>query len=219
MPVRVPEAVKVSLEPYAEGELRHIKQTSHNRFRYMLRKRPCKEGFLAFGAPQRFVAEGPLGQMKVAIHSFIDVQLPAPDSAMAAVTVMPKCGGKTKLGRTMMGTTRSYIDSAVRGVSLGFRKELELHGVGYRARIEDRPEGGQNLVLRVGFSHEIVHPIPPDVSIAVPNQTSIVVLGPSKMRVGTVAGQIRNYRKPDPYKGKGVRYAGQVLKLKPGKRK
>eukprot|EP00316_Scyphosphaera_apsteinii_P012832 CAMPEP_0119342776 /NCGR_PEP_ID=MMETSP1333-20130426/105411_1 /TAXON_ID=418940 /ORGANISM="Scyphosphaera apsteinii, Strain RCC1455" /LENGTH=223 /DNA_ID=CAMNT_0007355063 /DNA_START=44 /DNA_END=715 /DNA_ORIENTATION=+ len=217
MPIKIPESVKVALEPYAPGELHPIKQPSKWRLKRMLKSRPCKESFQAFGSgPSRAIVEGPLGHLRVAVHSICKVEQDG-DS----LKISSECGGESKLGRTMWGTTRGYIDNAVKGVSQGFRKELELHGVGFRARLETRDDGKVDglLVLRLGFANEIMFPVPDGVTLTVATATNIVVFGAHKQQVGEVASAIRRFRKPDAYKGKGIRYVGEVLKLKPGKRR
>ena len=214
VPVKLPEGVKVTIEPYAEGSLRPIKPPSDYRLKQMMKRRPDKDSFQAFGQPHRAVIEGPLGTMRVPIHSFINVER-ADD---ATLTVTSKCGGQTKLGKTMWGTTQSYLASAVRGVSQGYRKDLELHGVGFRARMENIDEK-ETLVLRLGFTNELPVPVPYGVKISCPTQTSVTVFGHIKGQVGNLAAKIRGLRKPDAYKGKGIRYLGEEVKLKPGKRR
>jgi len=212
--VMLPEGVKVAIEPYAEGYLRPIKAPTAYRLKQMMKRRPDKDSFQAFGQPQRAVVEGPLGRMHVPIHSFISVERPDEGT----LVVSSKCGGQTKLGKTMWGTTQSYLASAVRGVSQGYRKDLELHGVGFRARMEKIDET-ETLVLRLGFTNELHVPVPHGVQITCPSQTTVTVFGHIKGQVGNLAAKIRRLRKPDAYKGKGVRYLGEVIKLKPGKRR
>lgn len=132
VPIKIPESVKVSIEPFAEGRLHPIKHQTPWRLKMMLKRRPDRESFQAFGTPHEAIVEGPLGRMNVPIHGFISVE--RPDSS--TMLVKAKCGGQTKLGKTMWGTTRSNLANAVRGVSQGYRKDLELHGVGFRARLE-----------------------------------------------------------------------------------
>lgn len=102
----------------------------------------------------------------------------------------------------------------VAGVSKGFTKNLEIEGVGYRAAVQ-----GKNLVLQLGFSHEIAFPIPDDVKISTEKPTSVTITGPDKQRVGQVAAVIRAYRKPEPYKGKGIHYDNETVRRKEGKKK
>ena len=116
--------------------------------------------------------------------------------------------------RALWGTTRAQIQSIVKGVSEGFTKDMELVGVGYKARVE-----GKNLVLSLGFSHDVVFPAPEGVKITCESPTQIKIFGADKQLVGQVAAELRKYRKPEPYKGKGVKYAGEAVRRKEGKKK
>jgi large subunit ribosomal protein L6 len=214
VPVVLPEGVRVTIEPYAEGYLRPIKPPTAYRLKQMMKRRPDKDSFQAFGQPHRAVVEGPLGRVQVPIHSFINVERPKEGTML----ISSKCGGQTKLGKTMWGTTQSYLASAVQGVSQGYKKELELNGVGFRARMETIEER-ETLVLRLGFTNELHVPVPFGVQISCPSQTSVTVFGHIKGQVGNLAAKIRRLRKPDAYKGKGIRYLGEEVKLKPGKRR
>lgn len=212
--VKLPEAVKVIIEPYPEGELHPIKKPSLYRLKQMMKRRPDSDSFQAFGAPMRAIVEGPLGRVRVPIHSFVSVERPDAETLFVAA----KCGGQTKLGKTMWGTTRSNLNNAVRGVSQGFRKDLEIQGVGFRARME-KVNDVDTLIMRLGFTNELHVPVPFGTQISCPTLTTIAVFGHIKGQVGNLAAQIRRLRKPDAYKGKGVRYANEVIKLKPGKRR
>uniref|UniRef100_A0A7S4ESP9 Large ribosomal subunit protein uL6 alpha-beta domain-containing protein n=1 Tax=Chrysotila carterae TaxID=13221 RepID=A0A7S4ESP9_CHRCT len=214
MPIPVPSSVNISIEPYAAEELTPIKIPSEYRKKQMMKRRPNWETFWAFGHPKRATIEGPLGKLTVPVHSFCDVEL---DPKVVKVSV--QCGGRTKLGKTMWGTTRSMIANAVAGVSQGFVKEMELHGVGFRARLEKDELGAEVLIMRLGYSHECKYTVPDGITVLVPTQTTVVVYGANKKQVGNVAASIRRFHEPDPYKGKGVRYVGEVLRLKPGKRR
>jgi len=114
--------------------------------------------------------------------------------------------------RALHGLTRSLINNMIIGVKTGYEKKLELHGVGYVASLE-----GNILKLRVGFHNEIHKKVPEGVDVTVPTQTSIIVKGPDKQKVGQFAAEVRAVRKPEPYKGKGIRYVGEYVKIKPGK--
>ena len=116
--------------------------------------------------------------------------------------------------RKMWGTFRSLAGNIVEGVSAGFKKELEVNGVGYRAQVQ-----GKNLVLQLGYSHEIRHPIPEGITIACETQSEIAISGADKQLVGSVAAKIRSYRPPEPYKGKGVKYKDEQILRKEGKKK
>lgn len=128
------------------------------------------------------------------------------------LTVKPRNTGSR--ARAMWGTTRSVIENMVKGVSEGFTKTLEIQGVGYKAQAQ-----GKNLVLSLGFSHDITYPIPEGIEIKTPQPTQIEITGSDKQKVGQIASEIRSYRPPEPYKGKGVRYAGEYILRKEGKKK
>ncbi|HEX9771419.1 MAG TPA: 50S ribosomal protein L6 [Kiloniellales bacterium] len=120
----------------------------------------------------------------------------------------------SKAARAMWGTTRSLLQSLVTGVSKGFTRELEISGVGYRAAVQ-----GGRLNLQLGYSHDINYPIPKGITITCEKPTSISVSGASKQRVGQVAAEIRAFRPPEPYKGKGIKYLEEVIRRKEGKKK
>ena len=120
----------------------------------------------------------------------------------------------TKRARMMWGTYRSLADSLVRGVSEGFTRNLEINGVGYRAAVE-----GKVLKLQLGYSHDVNYPIPEDVQIRCERPTAVAITGIDKQRVGQVAAEIRAFRKPEPYKGKGIKYAEETVFRKEGKKK
>lgn len=120
----------------------------------------------------------------------------------------------SKHAAAMSGTVRALVANMVKGVSEGFEKKLQLIGVGYRAQAQ-----GNTLNLSLGFSHPVVHTMPEGVSVATPSQTEIVLTGADKQVVGQVAAEIRGYRPPEPYKGKGVRYVGEVVVMKEAKKK
>ena len=122
---------------------------------------------------------------------------------------------QSQQARALWGTTRAQINSIVKGVSEGFTKQLELIGVGYKARLE----GSNKLVLSLGFSHEVVFMAPEGIKITCVSPTQLTVFGANKQLVGQVADKIREYRKPEPYKGKGVRYTDEYVRRKEGKKK
>ena len=122
--------------------------------------------------------------------------------------------GDSKRARAMWGTYRSLVANAVEGVTKGFERRLEITGVGYRAALQ-----GKNLQVQLGYSHDIVYPIPEGITIAVPRPTEIVVTGIDGQKVGHVAAEIRAFRKPEPYKGKGVKYSNEYIFRKEGKKK
>jgi large subunit ribosomal protein L6 len=114
----------------------------------------------------------------------------------------------------MWGTSRTVVNNLIIGVSDGFEKKLEINGVGYRAAIQ-----GKELVLQLGFSHDVNYPIPEGIEIKCADQTHVSISGADKQRVGQVAAEIRSYRKPEPYKGKGIKYEGEYILRKEGKKK
>ncbi len=128
------------------------------------------------------------------------------------VVVSPK--GETKQARALWGTTRANINTLIKGVNEGFTKELELVGVGYKARVE-----GTKLILSLGFSHDVTIETPKGLKITCASPTQISVFGADKQLVGQTASEIRAWRKPEPYKGKGVKYAGEYIRRKEGKKK
>ena len=120
----------------------------------------------------------------------------------------------TKEARAMWGMSRTLVANLVAGVTEGFSKKLEITGVGYRAAVQ-----GSDLQLQLGYSHDIAYPIPQGIQIACPKPTEIVVTGIDKQQVGQVAAEIRQFRPPEPYKGKGIKYAGEYILRKEGKKK
>ncbi len=122
---------------------------------------------------------------------------------------------ESQQARALWGTTRAQINSIVKGVSEGFTKQLELIGVGYKARME----GSKKLVLSLGFSHDVIYEAPEGIKITCVSPTQLTIFGANKQLVGQVADKIREYRKPEPYKGKGVRYTNEYVRRKEGKKK
>ena len=120
----------------------------------------------------------------------------------------------TKRARQMWGMSRTKVQNLIDGVSEGYKKELEISGVGYRAQMQ-----GNKLVLQLGFSHDVEYPLPDGIKITCPEQTQVVIEGIDKQLVGQVAAEIRAYRPPEPYKGKGIKYAGEYILRKEGKKK
>jgi large subunit ribosomal protein L6 len=153
-------------------------------------------------------AKGKLGELSLPIVSdVVDVEV-----AGNEVKVSPK--GDDRRARTMWGTTRSLINGMCIGVSTGFSKSMEITGTGYRAAMQ-----GSDLVLNLGYSHEIRYPVPAGIKITVERPTAIKVEGADKQRVGQVAAEIRGFRGPEPYKGKGIRYDNETILRKEGKKK
>ncbi len=154
-------------------------------------------------------AKGKLGELS---YAFDDSHV-ATKLEDNKVVVTPLSESKT--ARTLWGTTRARINTLVKGVSEGFKKEMELVGVGYKARVE----GSSKLVLSLGFSHDVIFNAPQGISITCASPTQITVSGADKQLVGQVAAEIRKYRSPEPYKGKGVKYVGEHIRRKEGKKK
>jgi len=156
---------------------------------------------------QTLTAKGRLGTLSLVVSNEVDASI-----ADGIVTIAPK--GETKRSRAMWGTTRALVNNMVTGVSIGFSVNLEITGVGYRAQVQ-----GDTLNLQLGYSHEIAFPIPEDVRISCERPTVITVSGADRQRVGQVAADIRAFRPPEPYKGKGIRYATETVRRKEGKKK
>ena len=151
--------------------------------------------------------KGPKGAMQVMLHDDVTVTMDK-----ASVKLEPR--GESKRARSMWGTSRTLVANLVAGVTKGFEERLEITGVGYRAAVQ-----GKQLNLQLGFSHDVNFPIPEGIAIATPKPTEIVVAGMDKQKVGQVAAEIRGFRPPEPYKGKGVKYAGEYIFRKEGKKK
>ncbi len=152
-------------------------------------------------------ARGKLGQLSVELTDDVETTV-----AEGRVTVTPR--SKERRAQMMWGTTRALVASAVKGVSVGYSKTLEITGTGYRAAVS-----GRTLELNLGFSHPVNYPIPEGITITTPRPTSVTVAGADKQQVGQVALDIRRYRQPEPYKGKGIRYDDEQIRRKEGKKK
>jgi large subunit ribosomal protein L6 len=151
--------------------------------------------------------KGGKGQLQVVVHDDVEVKLDK-----GAITVAPRF--ETKRARSLYGTSRALIANLVEGVTKGFEKKLEITGVGYRAAVQ-----GKTLQLSLGYSHDVNYPIPDGIAITTPKPTEILIAGTDIQRVGQVAAEIRSYRKPEPYKGKGVKYSDEFIFRKEGKKK
>lgn len=151
--------------------------------------------------------KGPKGAMSLDLHPEVAV-----DQDDAMLKISPKSG--SRIANAVAGTTRALLANMVQGVSVGFERKLELVGIGYRAQAQ-----GTKLNLTLGFSHPVVYTVPEGVTVETPSQTEIVVKGVDKQKVGQVAAEIRRYRPPEPYKGKGVRYSDERVVLKEAKKK
>ncbi|HJZ16612.1 MAG TPA: 50S ribosomal protein L6 [Stellaceae bacterium] len=156
---------------------------------------------------QTLSAKGSLGTLRLVVSNEVTAAI-----ADGAVTIAPK--NETKHARAMWGTTRALVNNMVNGVSKGFSVTLEINGVGYRAAVQ-----GSTLNLQLGYSHEIAYPIPSNVNIVCERPTLIRVSGADRQRVGQIAAEIRAYRPPEPYKGKGIKYSTETVRRKEGKKK
>ncbi len=156
---------------------------------------------------QQIRVKGAKGSLALDIHSSVQVQQDA-----GALRVQPKVADKSSWA--MAGTMRALVNNLVTGVSQGFQKKLQLVGVGYRAQSK-----GKVLNLSLGFSHPVNYPVPEGITVETTSQTEIIVSGCDKQQVGQVAAEIRRFRPPEPYKGKGVRYVGEKIIRKEAKKK
>jgi large subunit ribosomal protein L6 len=156
---------------------------------------------------QTVKVKGPKGALQVILHDDVVATMDK-----GAIKVDPR--SDSKRARAMWGTYRALVSNIVTGVKDGFEQRLEINGVGYRAAVQ-----GKNLQLQLGYSHDVVYPIPEGITIATPRPVEIVISGIDRQRVGQVAAEIRAFRPPEPYKGKGVKHAGEYIFRKEGKKK
>jgi large subunit ribosomal protein L6 len=165
------------------------------------------EGVTLTMAGQTLTAKGKLGTLALAVSN--EVATSVEDGKF---WVKPR--NDSKRARMLWGTTRALVSNMVAGVSKGFSVKLDINGVGYRAAVQ-----GKNLVLQLGYSHDVTFPIPDDVKIVCEKPTAIAISGADKQRVGQVAAVLRAFRKPEPYKGKGIKYDFETVRRKEGKKK
>jgi large subunit ribosomal protein L6 len=156
---------------------------------------------------QKITAKGPKGELFFVANDEIQIKL-----ENNSVSVTPANDGKD--ARSKWGMSRTMVENIFKGVKDGYERKLEINGVGYRAALQ-----GKNLQLALGFSHDVVYEPPAGITIVVPKPTEIIVSGINKQQVGQVAAEIREYRGPEPYKGKGVKYAEERIIRKEGKKK
>jgi large subunit ribosomal protein L6 len=156
---------------------------------------------------QTVKVKGPKGALQVAVHDDVVVKLEG-----GQIKLDPRT--ETKRARAQWGTSRTLVANLVSGVTKGFERRLEISGVGYRAAVQ-----GKNLQIALGYSHDVIYPIPEGITIATPRPVEIVVSGSDRQKVGQVAAEIREYRPPEPYKGKGIKYADERIFRKEGKKK
>lgn len=168
---------------------------------------PLPKGVTATVQGKDVRVKGPKGELKVTLVEEVDASVGAD-----GITVTPR--QEMERARQMWGMSRSLVNNLVVGVTQGFTTKLEIQGVGYRAAVQ-----GKNLNLQLGFSHDVAFPIPAGITITAEKPTALTISGADKQLVGQVAAEIRGYRKPEPYKGKGVRYAGEYVRRKEGKKK
>jgi large subunit ribosomal protein L6 len=151
--------------------------------------------------------KGPKGELVLALNPQVEVSVADGKAKVATVST-------ARTAPIVSGTTRALLANMVTGVTKGFERKLELVGVGYRAQAQ-----GKKLNLTLGFSHPVSYPVPDGITVETPSQTEILIKGIDRQKVGQVAAEIRRYRSPEPYKGKGVRYAGEQVVLKEAKKK
>jgi large subunit ribosomal protein L6 len=168
---------------------------------------PVPSGVTASIDGQTVTIKGPKGE-----KSFVLNDLVLAEMTDDGIKLDPRVA--TKTARSLWGMSRTMVANLITGVTEGFKKDLAITGVGYRAQVQ-----GQNLQLALGFSHDVVFPIPDGIEIKCAKPTEISIAGTDKQRVGQVAAEIRDFRPPEPYKGKGVRYAGEFIVRKEGKKK
>jgi large subunit ribosomal protein L6 len=168
---------------------------------------PVPTGVTANVDGQNVRLKGPKGELSFTLTDDVTVTLDGQQ-----IKIDPR--DDSKRARSMWGMSRTMVANLATGVTTGFEKKLEITGVGYRAAVQ-----GKNLTLALGYSHDVVYPIPDGISIVATKPTELVVSGIDKQRVGQVAAELREFRKPEPYKGKGVKYAGEFIFRKEGKKK
>jgi large subunit ribosomal protein L6 len=168
---------------------------------------PLPKGVTASIDGRTVKVKGPKGELSVTLVEEVDVALDE-----HAITVTPR--KEMERAAQMWGLSRTLVNNLVVGVTEGFSAKLEIQGVGYRAALQ-----GKNLQLQLGFSHDVIYPIPEGIAITCEKPTMLTISGMNKQLVGQVAAEIRSWRPPEPYKGKGVRYAGEYVRRKEGKKK
>ncbi|MBN8920553.1 MAG: 50S ribosomal protein L6, partial [Rhizobiales bacterium] len=165
---------------------------------------PVPAGVTAGVEGQTVKVKGPKGALQLVLHGDVSVSMDK-----GAVNVSPR--GESKRARAMWGLSRTLVSNLITGVTQGFERKLDITGVGYRAAVQ-----GKNLQLALGFSHDVLYPIPEGIQIVTPRPTEIIITGMDRQKVGQVAAEIRRYRPPEPYKGKGVKYSDEFIFRKEG---
>lgn len=168
---------------------------------------PIPDGVTVEISGRQVTAKGKLGELHVTLMEEVEVKRDGDQ-----IVVRPR--DDSDRAQQMWGTARSVVNNLVTGVAEGFTRSLEINGVGYRAQVQ-----GKDLVLQLGFSHEVRYPVPEGITVQCPDQTHISVSGADKQRVGQTAAEIRAFRPPEPYKGKGIKYADEYILRKEGKKK
>jgi large subunit ribosomal protein L6 len=168
---------------------------------------PVPAGVTVDLSGQNLAVRGPKGEIRLALVEHVLAKLEGGN-----ISVNPR--DKSRLARSCWGMSRTMIANLIKGVTTGYSKSLEINGIGYRAAVQ-----GKALQLNLGYSHDVSYPIPEGITIQTPKPTEIVVSGIDKQRVGQVAAEIREFRSPEPYKGKGIKYATERIFRKQGKKK
>ena len=168
---------------------------------------PVPAGVTVNVSGQNVSVKGPKGELRMALVEHVLAKL-----ENGKVAVDPR--NQSKLARSCWGMSRTMISNMMKGVTQGYSKSLEINGVGYRAAVQ-----GKSLQLNLGYSHDVNYPIPEGITIQTPKPTEVVISGIDKQRVGQVAAEIREYRGPEPYKGKGIKYSTERIFRKEGKKK
>ena len=168
---------------------------------------PLPKGVTASINGKTVKVKGPKGELSVTLVEEVDAAMDE-----HGITVTPR--KDMERADQMWGLSRTLVNNLVHGVTEGFSEKLEIQGVGYRAAVQ-----GKNLQLQLGFSHDVIYPIPEGITITSEKPTMLTISGMNKQLVGQVAAEIRSWRPPEPYKGKGVRYAGEYVRRKEGKKK
>ncbi len=165
---------------------------------------------------QDFKAKGKLGELELRLHDEVSAKIEevANDDGKKSKIVVLSPKSNSRFANQVWPTMRTLVHNIFIGISQGYKKNLEIHGVGYRANLQ-----GNTLVLALGFSHDVRYEVPAGIKIEVEKQTGLTISGIDKQRVGQVAAEIRAFKKPEPYKGKGIRYADEYILRKEGKKK
>ena len=168
---------------------------------------PIPKGVTASVDGQKVAVKGPKGELSFVATDHITLSMED-----GSIAVQPR--DQSKLALSAWGMSRTMVANLFEGVTKGFERKLEINGVGYRAAVQ-----GSNLQLNLGYSHDVAYPIPQGITITTPKPTEILIAGANRQQVGQVAAEIREFRKPEPYKGKGIKYSDEKIHRKEGKKK